>query len=112
HICGIPARCEQNVILVIQRESGARASFSHEIVFARDSHRLRIHNCNLALVFNVDIDLPLAVAGSLLRLSAEVDGTENRSVGCIDDGVVRSKMTEHMEASIERIDTESVGRSV
>src|SRR5205823_2496058 len=108
----IPARREQNVIFVIQRESGARASLSHEIVFACDSHRLCIHNCDLAFVFHVDIDLPLAVARSLLRLSAKIDGTEDGSISRVNDGVVRSKMTEHMETSVERIEEKAVGRPV
>ena len=102
-LAGMRHAAKENVVLRVHRETGAGAAAPGQIVMRRHHHGLGVHHGDVGFVFDIDIDVAFAVAGRLLRHSAEVDGPEHGSIRGIDDGNVGRLVTEDVHVIVKRI---------
>ena len=72
-------------------------------------HGVGVDDGDGALVFDVDVDLVLAVELALLRRAADVDGGEDGAILVIDDGDVGLGVREVVVAVVHRIVEVAVG---
>lgn len=100
HVLVIAARCKKDIVLGVQSQSGASSALARYVILADHLHRVRVDHGNRGLVFDVDIDLAVAVRGSLLRRTADVDGAKDRPILVIQDGNVRLRVAENVEVVI------------
>src|SRR5271170_6078769 len=100
HVALVAARSEENAVLRVQREAGASSALAGNIVFADHLHGVRINDRNGGLVFNVDVNLAVAVGGGLLGRAADVDGTEDRAILIVEDSDIWRRVAEDVEVVI------------
>jgi len=77
HRRGVPAGSEENIILGIYRQTRTGSALAGEIVVGGHHHCLCVHHRDVGLVFDIEIQVALPVGRTLLRHSAEIDGSKH-----------------------------------
>ena len=103
HVLIVAARGEEDIVLRVQRKAGASSTLARNIVPAKHFHRVRVDDRDARLVFDVDIDLSVAVGDSLLGCATDVDGAEDRAILIVEDGNIRLSVAEDVEVVIVRV---------
>src|SRR5665213_2149624 len=112
HILGIAARGEQDAVLDIERESGALTALAGKVVVRGHGQRLRIHHRDVVLVFDIDIEVALAVGLALFRRAAQIDRARNRTVRSVNHRRIRRAVAQNPDAVVERIVEDAIGSAL
>ncbi len=103
HVLLVAASGEENIVLRVQRKAGAAAALARNVVLADHLHRVGVDHRDGRLVFDVDIDLAVAVGGGLLRCAADIDSAQDRAVLIVEDGDIGRGVAEDVEVVIVRV---------
>ena len=74
--------------------------------------RLGVHHGDVVLVFDIDIDVALAIADGLFRRAAEIERADDGAVLGVDHGGVRGTVAEDPDALVERVEQDAVGAAL
>jgi hypothetical protein len=85
HVGGIATGCEQNGVLRVERKARAGSAFAFEVVMGGDRERFHVHDRDVGLVLDVDIEMPLVVRHRLFRHTSKIDCAGDRGVSRVDD---------------------------
>src|SRR5215469_260967 len=85
---------EEDLVFGVEGQAGGRAAFAAELVVRGDLEFFRVDGGDVVLVFDIDVDVALAVGDGLFGRAAEIEGAGDRAVAGVEDGGVRHAVAE------------------
>src|SRR5439155_14919486 len=92
----VAAHREENVILRVQGQAGRPATLAAKVVVRGDLEGFDIDDRHVVLVFDINIEIALAVAGGLFTRAAEINRAEDGAVLGVEHCGVRRTVAEHV----------------
>ena len=90
--------------MVLGIEGKARRCFAvAQRIVRGDLHGFGVNNSYVVFVFDIDINVPLAVGCSLFGCAAQINGADDIACLGVDHSSVGSRVTQYVNAPVERV---------
>ena len=106
---GVVAHGEEDVVLRVEAQTRRPAALAGKVVVRRHLEGLDVHDRDVVLVFEANIQVALAVAGGLLGRAAQVNRADHGAVLGVNDGGVGLAVAEDVNAFRQGFEDDAVG---